>query len=130
MPAAAKDWWEYYLEGKIVRRDDTPISIIRTIEDWCRETSASQKDDPFGDFLDGKPVKPQSLQMEISVCVGENSLDMERKRLKELELWGLREGKLAEAAKALREAEEEFNSAVKYAGLDSYHAGKLLTGPC
>jgi hypothetical protein len=25
-----KDWWEYYLDGKMIRRDDTPVSIIRT----------------------------------------------------------------------------------------------------
>lgn len=87
---ASKDWWEYYLDGKVIRRSDTPLSIIRTLEDWARDT-CSIKNDPMVAFIEGKPVDPRKLQREIAICISENSIDKERKRLKALEVWVIRE---------------------------------------
>jgi hypothetical protein len=125
----AKDWWEYYLEGKMVRREDTPVSVIRTLEDWADATLADEKD-PMWQFTKGKPVNPRKLQKAIRECIHSNQLGIkEQKKLLDLEVWAIRETALAEAAKALRDAEKDLYEAASVAGLDDYHTYKIATGP-
>jgi hypothetical protein len=124
-----KDWWEYYVDGKIIRREDTPTSIIRTLEDWSDATCSKSGGYAMWEFANGKPVSPSKLQREISECIGSNTLEKERGKLRQLEIWAIREGKLAAATKELWEAQQEFLSAVNDAGVDAYHAHKLECGP-
>ncbi len=113
------DWWKYYADGKIVRREDTPQSICSTLEDWCVQCCLP-KNNPMWMFPLGKPVEPRKLQQEIAECIvsGDQVTPKQRKELKALEVWIIREAALAEAVKELREARKTFGQAVVDAGLD------------
>lgn len=117
----SRDWWKYYIDGKMVRRDDTPLSIIRTLEDWSDASLADEKDSMW-QFVKGKPVDPRKLQRAIDDCISSNTIAGERQKLKDLQVWVIRESALAESAKSLREAREAFGVAAQTAGLDSYTA--------
>lgn len=110
-------WWEHYIDGKIVCREDIPQSIIQTMEDYATRAG---KGDAMWRLSNGKPVEPRKLRREIEDCIHSNELEKERQRLKDLEVWAIRECALAETAKALREAHEAFADAARTAGLDHY----------
>lgn len=120
-----ENWWKHYIDGKMVRRDDTPLWIIRTLEDWSDASLADEKD-PMRQFTKGNPVEPRKLQKAIRECINSNRLGMkEQEKLLRLEVWAIRESALADTAKGLREAREAFGQAARTAGLDSYAACTL-----
>jgi hypothetical protein len=124
----AREWWEYYIDGKIIRRDDTPQSIVSTLEDWCIQCMLGDEN-PMRLFTGGRPVNPRELAREIDECiVSDNKLtEKERKSIFAARTWVIRESQLAEAAKELRKAREAFVSAADTAGIDDYHRYKIAS---
>lgn len=116
------DWWTHYLEGKIIKRDDTPQSIVFTIEDWFDGPKSAMRR-----FVRGEPVSARALMREIDKCFSTNTFDEEIPRLKELQVWVNREAELARTAKELRDAREAFDAAVEGVGLDQYYASRIAT---
>lgn len=115
---SSQTWQEYYFDGKMIRRDDTPISVLRTLEDWSDSTLSDEKD-PMWQFAKGKPVEPLKLQRAIRECIHSNRLGMkEQQKLLDLEVWAIRESALAEAAKTFRQAQSDLQQALATAGID------------
>lgn len=114
------DWWTHYLEGNVMRRPETPRSIILTMEDWHDGPSTA-----MWLFVRGNPVRPRMLMNEVAEALAENISDEEATRLKALEVWAIRECALANTAKSLREARKDFDQAVEAVGLHHCYADRI-----
>lgn len=125
---SAADHIHHYFDGLVQRDDDTHQDIL----DACFGWHNGQKTVMYR-FWKGEAVRASALWREAQKAMADDNhgvSDKEWEQLKQLQIWASRQVAMIRAAKDLRDACEEFKSAIERLNLDPYTAEQVRRQAC